>query len=593
MSIQLGPEVLPRSAAALDIEQVREQFPILRERIHGKPLIYFDNAATAQKPRAVLDELRHYYEHDNANVHRGVHLLSERATEAYEASRLKVQKFINAPCLREVIFTKGCTESINLVANSFGRKNLQSGDEVLITWMEHHSNIVPWQMICQERGAHLRVVPITDAGELRLDELVRMLSPRTKIVALAHVSNSLGTINPVKKIIEHAHALGIPVLLDGAQAVPHMPVDVQDLDCDFFAFSGHKIYGPTGIGILYGKPEHLERMPPFLGGGDMIRSVSFEKTTYNELPYKFEAGTPAIAQAIGLGAAVDFIEEIGRDKIAAHERHLLDYATERMADIPGVRIVGTAAHKAAVLSFVVEDPPLSTLDVGTKLDLEGIAVRTGHHCCQPVMERLGIAATARASFAVYNTTDEIDVFIEALQKIVHDAGGKVRAAPVTAGQPEPAYPPASAPTPQAAADEVIEVFDFLEEWSDRYQYLIEMGEKLPPMPAELQTPANRVHGCQSTVFLNARRRPGTDDIVEFLASSDAEIVRGELALLQKVYSGQRAKDVLAFDVHGFFHRLGLDANLSMGRRNGLGEMVKRLRNFAGEVAGLQPTTPLK
>jgi cysteine desulfurase/selenocysteine lyase len=593
MSIQLGPEVLPRSAAALDIEQVREQFPILSERIHGKPLIYFDNAATAQKPRVVLDELRHYYEHDNANVHRGVHLLSERATEAYEASRLKVQKFINAPCLREVIFTKGCTESINLVANSFGRKNLQSGDEVLITWMEHHSNIVPWQMICQERGAHLRVVPITDTGELRFDELVRMLSPRTKIVALAHVSNSLGTINPVKKIIEHAHTLGIPVLLDGAQAVPHMPVDVQDLDCDFFAFSGHKIYGPTGIGILYGKPEHLERMPPFLGGGDMIRSVSFEKTTYNELPYKFEAGTPAIAQAIGLGAAVDFIEEIGRDKIAAHERHLLDYATERMADIPGVRIVGTAAHKAAVLSFIVEDPPLSTLDVGTKLDLEGIAVRTGHHCCQPVMERFGIAATARASFAVYNTTDEIDVFIEALQKIVHDAGGKARPAPMGPAQPEPVYPPASAPTPQAAADEVIEVFDFLEEWSERYQYLIEMGEKLPPMPAQLQTPANRVHGCQSTVFLDARRQPGTDDVVEFLASSDAEIVRGELALLQKVYSGQRAQDVLAFDVHGFFHRLGLDANLSMGRRNGLGEMVKRLRNFAGEVAGLAPTTPLK
>jgi cysteine desulfurase/selenocysteine lyase len=594
MSIQVGPDVLPRSAAdGLDVEHVREQFPILSQRIHGKPLIYFDNAATTQKPRAVLDELRHYYEHDNANVHRGVHLLSERATEAYEGSRLKVQKFINAPCLREIIFTRGCTEAINLVAHSFGRRHLQPGDEVIISWMEHHSNIVPWQIICQERGAHLRVVPLTDAGELRFDELDRMLSPRTKLVAMAHVSNALGTINPVKKIIQHAHALGIPVLLDGAQAVPHLRVDVQELDCDFYAFSGHKVYGPTGIGILYGKAEHLELMPPFQGGGDMIRSVSFEKTTYNELPYKFEAGTPSIAQAIGLGAALDFVEEIGRDRIAVHEKHLLEYATERMAEIPGVRIVGTAAHKAAVISFVVEDPPLSALDVGTKLDLEGIAVRTGHHCCQPVMERFGIPGTARASFALYNTTDEIDVFVQALRKIALDAADKVRPAPVGLPRQEPVYPAASALSPEVAAAELVEVFDFLEDWTDRYQYIIELGEKLPPMPAELQTPANRVHGCQSTVFLDVRRKPGTADVIEFLASSDAEIVRGELALLQKVYSGQRAADVLALDVHGLFHRLGLDANLSMGRRNGLGEMVKRLRNFAGEVAGLCPTTPLK
>jgi cysteine desulfurase/selenocysteine lyase len=593
MSIEVSPAVMPRGAANLDIEHLREQFPILKERIHGKPLIYFDNAATSQKPRVVLNELRHYYEHDNANVHRGVHLLSERATEAYEAARLKVQKFIHAPCLREIIFTKGCTEAINLVASSFGRRHLQAGDEVIITWMEHHSNIVPWQLICQERGAHLRVVPITEAGELRLDEFDRMLSPRTKIVALAHVSNSLGTINPVKRIIEQAHALGVPVLLDGAQAVPHLHVDVQELDCDFFAFSGHKMYGPTGIGILYGKAEHLELMPPFQGGGDMIRSVSFEKTTYNELPYKFEAGTPAIAEAIGLGAAVDFLEEIGRDRIAAYERHLLDYATERLLDIPGVRIIGSAVHKAAVLSFVVKDPPMSALDVGTKLDLEGVAVRTGHHCCQPVMDRYGIPGTARASFAVYNTTDEIDFFADALRTIVADAGGKSKPAPVNVPRSEPVYPAASAASPQAAADELIEAFDFLEDWADRYQYIIELGEKLPPMPEELQTPANRVHGCQSTVFMDARRKPGTDDVVEFLASSDAEIVRGELALLQKVYSGQRAQDVLAFDVQGFFHRLGLDANLSMGRRNGLAEMVKRLRNFAGEVAGLKPTTPLK
>jgi len=609
MSIQLGPKTRYRSGRALasgglDVDRLRQQFPILKEMVHGKPLIYFDNAASAQKPRAVLDALNHYYEHDHANVHRGVHLLSERATEAYEAARLKVQKFIQAPCLRDVIFTKGCTEAINLVAHSFGRRHLQRGDEVVISWMEHHSNIVPWQLICEERGAHLRVVPITDAGELRFDEFARLLSPRTKIVALVHVSNALGTVNPVKRMIAHAHALGIPVLLDGAQAVPHLRVDVQELDCDFYAFSGHKVYGPTGIGILYGKAEHLELMPPYQGGGDMIRSVTFEKTTYNELPYKFEAGTPPIAQAIGLGAALDFVEETGRDAIAAHEQHLLAYASERLADIPGVRIIGTAADKAGVISFVVDDPPLSALDVGTKLDLQGIAIRTGHHCCMPLMERFGIAGTARASFALYNTTDEIDVFAKVLGTIVEASRERKHSESDAADQHqphvdgaagtfEPAYPAATAPTPEAAAEEILEAFEFLEDWSDRYQHIIELGEKLPPMPEELQTPATRVHGCQSTVFLHARKKPGTVDVLEFLASSDAEIVRGELALLQKVYSGQRAGEVLAFDVHGFFGRLGLDRHLTMGRRNGLAEMVKRLRGFAAEVAGCQPTTPLK
>jgi cysteine desulfurase/selenocysteine lyase len=597
-SIQVSPEVRTRKAktAGLDVSQIREQFPILREQAHGKPLVYFDNAASTQKPLAVLDELRHYYEHANANVHRGVHVLSERATELYEAARLKVQKFLNAPCLREVIFTKGCTEAINLVAQSFGRKHLQAGDEVLITWMEHHSNIVPWQMICHERGAHLRVVPVTDAGEMRFDEFDRLLSTRTKLVAVCHVSNSLGTVNPVQKIIEHAHALGVPVLLDGAQAVPHMRVDVQELDCDFYAFSGHKIYGPTGIGVLFGKAEHLELMPPWQGGGDMIRAVSFEKTTYNELPYKFEAGTPAIAQAIGLGAAIDFLEEVGRDRVAAHEQQLLEYATERMLAIPGVRMVGTAAHKAPVISFLVDHPPLSALDVATRLDLEGVAVRTGHHCCQPLMDRFGIPGTARASFALYNTAEEIDVFADALRHIVEQARGNGNAEPgpsAAGGGANLAYPSAGAPSPQAAAEELIEVFDILEEWPERYQHLMEMGEKLLPMPAELQTPERKVHGCISTVYLDVRKKPQTQDAIEFLASSDAAIVRGELALLQKVYSGQRAGDVLAFDINGLFRRLGLEANLSMGRRNGLGEMVKRLRAFAAEVAGRQPTTPLK
>jgi cysteine desulfurase/selenocysteine lyase len=590
MSLTTTPNVLParprRETAALDVHKVRDDFPILREKIHGKPLVYLDNAATTQKPQVVLDRLRDYYQSENANVHRAVHLLSERATDAYELARIKIQKFVNAPCLRDIIFTKGCTEGINLVASTFGRKHVQKGDDVVVTWMEHHSNIVPWQMLCQEKGANLRVVPITDAGELRLDELERLLTSRTRLLALAHVANALGTINPIKQIVALAHGRGVPVLVDGAQAVPHLSVDVQDLDCDFYVFSGHKLYGPTGIGVLYGKPEHLERMPPYQGGGDMIRTVRFEKTVYNELPYKFEAGTPNIAGAIGLGAAVDYLEALGREAITVHEKQILDYATERLADIPGVRLIGTAPQKAAVLSFVVEDPPLAALDVGTRLDLEGIAVRTGHHCCMPLMERFGLAGTARASFALYNTTEEVDAFAKALRKIVVEAGGRSRALMQAQVSPstEPTYPPAAAPTPELAAQEVIDTFDLLEDWSDRYQYIVELGEKLLPMPEPLKTQENFVHGCQSTVYLHARRKPGTTDVLEFLAWSDAQIVRGELGLLQKVYSGQRASEVLGFDVQGFFSRLGLDQHLSPNRRNGLAAMVKRIRALAAQVA---------
>src|SRR6266545_1638339 len=588
MNIPLAATLTPPTPTArsgpLDVRRLRQDFPILAEKAHGKPLVYLDNAATSQKPRAVLDTLRHYYEHDNANVHRAVHVLSEHATEAYESARLKVQKFLGASCLREIIFTRGCTDAINLVAQTYGRKNVHAGDEVVITWMEHHSNIVPWQMLCQEKGAHLRVVPITDSGELRLDELERLLGPRTKLVALSHVSNALGTINPIKEVIDMAHRLGIPVLIDGAQAVPHLSVDVQALDCDFYAFSGHKIYGPTGIGALYGKAVHLELMPPYQGGGDMIRSVSFEKTTWNELPYKFEAGTPNIAGAIGLGAALDYVEDVGRDAIAAHEKQLLEYATDKMADIPGVRIIGTAADKAAVISFVVEDPPIASLDVGTRLDLEGIAVRTGHHCCQPLMERFCISSTARASFALYNTLEEVDAFVTALRQIVASSRPRsVSVAENPAGS-EIEFPEAAASSPEAAADELAEVFEFLDGWPERYQYIIELGAKLPPMPDELKTDATRVKRCQSTVYMWARRKPGTTDVLEFLADSDADIVRGELAILQRLFSGQRAHEVLAFDVQGFFERVGLDKNLSMGRRTGLAEMVQRVRDFATRLA---------
>ena len=401
--------------AAFDVERVRADFPILATEVHGKPLVYLDNAATSQKPRAVIDAIMRYYQGTNANVHRGVHHLSEVATEDYEGARRTVQQFINAPHIHEIIFVRGTTEGINLVAQTFGRTRIGAGDEVLITGLEHHSNIVPWQILCQEKGAKLRVAPINDDGELLLDEFAKLLGPKTKLAAVTHVSNALGTINPLKKMIELAHSHGVPVLVDGAQAVPHMKVDVQALDCDFYTFSGHKVYGPTGIGVLYGKTALLESMPPYQGGGDMISSVTFDKTTYNKLPYKFEAGTPDIAGVIGLGAALKYVNSLGIENIGAHEHDLLEYATQKLLAIPGVRIIGTAKEKAAVISFVIEGA--HPHDIGTILDQQGIAIRTGHHCSQPIMERFGIPATARASFAMYNTRAEIDALVRGIEKV--------------------------------------------------------------------------------------------------------------------------------------------------------------------------------
>ena len=406
---------LRTQAGALDIEKIRADFPILHQMVHGKPLVYLDNAATSQKPRAVIDAITRYYEGTNSNIHRGVHFLSEHATAEYEAARQTAQKFVNAARAHEIIFVRGTTEGINLIAQTYGRAQVHQGDEVLITAMEHHSNIVPWQILCDERGAKLRVAPIDDNGELLLDEFARLLGPRTKLAAFTHVSNALGTINPVKRMIELAHSKNIPVLIDGAQAVPHIAVDVQALDCDFYTFSGHKVYGPTGIGVLYGKSALLEAMPPYQGGGDMISSVTFEKTTYNKLPYKFEAGTPDIAGVIGLGAALEYVSGLGIENIAAHEHELLTYATEKISAIPGVSLIGTAKERAGVVSFVVEG--VHPHDVGTILDQEGIAIRTGHHCSQPVMERFGIPATARASFAVYNTFGEIDTLVRGIGKV--------------------------------------------------------------------------------------------------------------------------------------------------------------------------------
>jgi cysteine desulfurase/selenocysteine lyase len=403
------------SRAPFDVQAVRADFPILRERVHGKPLAYLDNAATTQKPQAVIDRLNAFYRRENANVHRGVHLLSERATDAYEDARLTACRFLNAADPKEIVFVRGTTDAINLVAQSYGRSHVGSGDEILITTLEHHSNIVPWQMLCEQTGARLRVVPITDAGDLRIDVYEALLSERTKIVAVAHVSNALGTINPVAEIVRSAHAHGIPVLVDGAQAVAHMPVDVRALDCDFYAFSGHKVFGPTGIGVLYAKASLLDAMPPYQGGGDMISSVTFERTLYNIPPYKFEAGTPNIAGAIGLAAALEYVEGIDLDRVNAYERELLAYGTAALSQIAGLRLTGTAAHKAGILAFVLEG--VHPHDIGTILDREGVAIRTGHHCCQPLMDRLGVPATARASLALYNTRKEIDALATALDKV--------------------------------------------------------------------------------------------------------------------------------------------------------------------------------
>jgi cysteine desulfurase/selenocysteine lyase len=404
-----------RPAAPLDVARIREDFPILRQMVRGKPLVYLDNAATSQKPQVVIDAVTRFYAVENANIHRGVHYLSERATVAYDEAREKVARFLNARSSREVIFTRGTTEGINLVAQTYGRTHLKPGDDIVITAMEHHSNIVPWQLICEETGAALRAAPINDEGELDVDAFEGLLGERTRLVAVVHVSNALGTINPIKRLVALAHARGIPVLVDGAQAAPHLQVDVQDLDCDFFAFSGHKVFGPTGVGVLYGREALLDRMPPYQGGGDMIATVTLQRSTWAPLPAKFEAGTPMIAQVMGLGAALDYVTGVGLDAIAAWEQDLLQYATERVRRIEGIRLIGTAREKASVLGFVLRG--VHPHDIGTILDDNGVAIRAGHHCAQPVMERFGVPATARASFAFYNTRAEIDVLVDGLMTV--------------------------------------------------------------------------------------------------------------------------------------------------------------------------------
>ena len=563
----------------LDIAAIRAQFPILTAPTAGQPLIYLDSAASTQQPSRVMDAITDYHRGHHANIHRGVYQLSRTATRMHETARERVAQFLNAAEPVECLFTRSATESINLVAATWGRANLQPGDEILISTLEHHSNIVPWQMIAATTGAQIRVIPINDAGELDVDAYRQQLSPRTRLVAVNQVSNALGTINPVAELIAEAHAVGALVLIDGAQWVAHGATDVQALDADFYVFSGHKLYGPTGIGVLYGKRRLLEAMPPYQGGGDMIERVTFEQTTYAGLPNRFEAGTPHISGAVGLAAAIDWIESLGFDAIAAHEQALLHQATARLMQIPGLEIKGTARHKSGVISWVMTDPPLATLDIGTALDLRGLCIRTGHHCCQPLMERLGVSSTARASFGVYNTAEEVAALADAVTEIR-------AAAPRRTAHPKSAWhsPAAGAASPQAAAAEIAEVFELLPDWPMRHQHLIDLGDRLPPLPASLKTAANAVHGCQSQVYIAARVRPGTAAVVEFLADSDANIVRGLIALLQQLYSGQRADAILAFDVAAFFSQIGLDQHLSLTRRNGLEAMVRRVRQVALEAA---------
>lgn len=569
------------SGVGFDVARVRGEFPILSTTAHGKPLVYLDNGATTQKPRTVIEAIERYYQSQNSNIHRGVYELSQATTGSYEKARLKVQKFINAREPAECIFTRGTTEGINLVASSWGRAKLKSGDEVIVSGMEHHSNIVPWQMACDLAGAKLRVIPIDDRGQLRMDEFERMLSPRVKMVAVVHLSNSLGTINDVKRITQMAHGVGAKVLIDGAQWVAHYPTDVQAIGCDFYVFSGHKLYGPTGIGVLYGRRELLDAMPPYQGGGDMIESVTFEKTTYAQLPNKFEAGTPHIEGGIGLGAAIDWISAM-QFAFVDHEHDLLEYATKKLGGVPGLRLVGTAEQKGSVLSFVMDG--VASLDIGAKLDNQGIAIRTGHHCCQPVMDRYGIPGTARASLAMYNTREDVDRLVAGLKEI-----GASRQ-PVQSQLVELKFPEAAGPSPKAVADELAEVFEFLEDRDSKNEQLLDFAKNLPRQFDTLKRLTERVPGCMAQVHMLARKAPGTEDRFEFVADADAEIVRGEIAILEKLYSGQRAKDVLSFDIDAWFTRIGLEHFLSNQRRNGLASMVKRIRAHAEAIAGMKAET---
>lgn len=551
-----------------DIQKIRKDFPILDRTVHGgKRLVYLDSAASSQKPRQVIDAISHYYESTHSNIHRGAHALATEATDAYEAARKKIARFIGASLPEEIIFVRGTTEGINLVAQSYGRARLEEGDEILITEMEHHSNIVPWQLVCEETGAKLRVVPVNDRGEFIWDEFERLLGPRTKLVAVTHVSNSLGTVNPIREIVEAAHRQDVPVLVDGAQGVPHMAVDVTLLGCDFYAFSGHKMFGPTGIGVLYGKERLLRAMPPYQGGGGMIRTVSFEKTTFEDPPFKFEAGTPDIAGAVGLGAAIDYIESIGIAAINAHEHELIVYGMEKLRAIDGLRMIGTAEDHAGVLSFVVDG--IHADDIGRLVDREGIAVRVGHHCTQPLMKRFGIPATVRASVSVYNTKEEIDALVAAVRKAVHVM---TRTCPVGRAEVRP-----SDESIEETQDRIVAEFASIDDWEERYQKIIDLGRRHPRIAEEYRDEKYIVRGCQSTVWLHAKLED--DGRVTLTAESNAMIVNGLITLLLRVYNGRTPDEIVETEPR-FIREIGLSTHLSQARANGLFAMLEQIKNYA-------------
>jgi cysteine desulfurase / selenocysteine lyase len=576
-----------RASKPFDVARVRHDFPILHTQSHGRPLVYLDNGATTQKPQAVIDRIGRYYRSENANIHRGVYELSQRATAAYEDARRTVARFINAREEVEIVFTRGTTESVNLVAAGF-RSILKSGDEIILTQLEHHSNIVPWQLAAEATGATIKVIPISDAGELQMEQYVKLLSPRTKAVAVTHLSNAIGTINDVRRITAMAHDHGAAVLIDGAQWVAHYETDVQQIGCDFYAFSGHKLYGPTGIGVLYGRREWLDKLPPFQGGGDMIDTVSFEKTTYASLPNKFEAGTPHIAGAAGLAAAIDYVQSFDRSAVAEHEHQLLAYATQQLATVAGIRIIGTANEKGSVISFIVEDPPMAAFDLGMQLDRHGVACRTGHHCCMPLMDRMNIPATTRASFAMYNTRKDVDALVTALKQIRETA--RRNCAPAAAAPAPPkdevdiVFPAPAGESPDAVAEELVELFEFLPDKTAKAEQIQDFTSELPAYFDILKKLTQRVPGCQAQVYLLSRRKPGEPERIEFVADADAIIVRGEIVMLQKLFSGQRADDILAFDVNRFFQRIGFENFLTQQRRTGLASMIERIRQHAKAVS---------
>ena len=589
------PDLVPPK---FDPIRVRADFPTLAvPSREGRPVVYLDNGATTQKPHVVIDAVSDFYRHHNANIHRAVHQLSQSATDAFEHARIKVQRFLNAPAKEEVLFTRGTTESINLVANGIATAlATRPGDEILLSTLEHHSNIVPWQMAAQRHGLTIKVIPIDDHGELDYAALPTLVSAKTKLIAITHTSNALGTIIDLSRIVAEARRVGAAVLVDGAQRVGHHSVDVRALGVDFYAFSSHKLFGPTGVGVLWGRCELLERLPPYQGGGDMIRTVSFEGTTYADLPNKFEAGTPDIAGVIGLGVAIDYVQSLDRAAVAAHEHDLLTYATDRLRSIDGLRIVGSAPHKTSIVSFVLESPAIDPHTLGTLLDGEGIAVRTGHHCCMPLMNRLGVGGTVRASFAFYNTRDDVDRLHDALIKIRQSFAvpGTIDLHTAVAGpnDPIPWAPPAAA-SPDEAAATLIEDFDLFDDWTGKNEYLLDLSKKVRALPDAAKTEATRVHGCQSTVHLVGRLKPNTRDVIEFAAQSDAFIVNGLIYLLTTLFSGQRADAVLGFDIESFFERLGLNQHLSMGRRNGLAGMASRIRKLAAAHASPAAIDKLK